>query len=201
VTITVACSDTGPAYERSEVRDFAKTKPSHGTLKQEIAGEPFVYTPNAGFTGTDSFVVGSFDEFGFGSDTGTVTITVRAPKKNGGGGGGGKTGAFGANTLVTVGLAARRIPAGGPLKVLVTNKNVFPITGRLSGKHRHVKLKAKSFAIGGRAKKTVKIKLPKPLQQVLSRKHELTLRLSAAVEDPAGHLRTVSKTVKPKLKR
>ena len=86
VTITVTCTDTGPAYERSEVREFSNTKPSNGTLGQEFAGDPFIYTPNPGFTGTDSFEVGSFDEFGFGSDTGTVTITVAAPKKTGGGG-------------------------------------------------------------------------------------------------------------------
>jgi Ca2+-binding RTX toxin-like protein len=78
VTITVACSDTGPAYEHSDVRAFKKTNPSHGTVKQELAGDPFTYTPNAGFVGKDSFKVGSFDDFGFGSDTGTVTITVRA---------------------------------------------------------------------------------------------------------------------------
>ena len=61
VTITVACSDTGPAYERSEVREFNTTIPSHGTVTQDLAGDPFVYTPNAGFVGTDSFEVGSFD--------------------------------------------------------------------------------------------------------------------------------------------
>jgi dipeptidyl aminopeptidase/acylaminoacyl peptidase len=202
VTIEVACTDTGPAYERSEVRDFAKTEPNHGTLEQEFAGEPFVYTPPAGFTGTDNFVVGSFDEFGFASSTSTVTITVRVPEKHGGGGGGGgKTGAFGTQTLVSVSLAARRIPAGGPLKALVANKNGFAITGRLSGRHGHLKLKARGFAIGARAKKTVKLKLSKPMRRVLRRRHALTLRLSATVKDPAGHLRTVSKTVKPKLKR
>src|SRR5437763_6020891 len=88
-TITVACSDTGPAYEQSDVREFNRTAPSHGTVKQELAGDPFVYTPNAGFVGTDSFKVDSFDDFGFGAGTGTVTITVRAATGGGGGGGGG----------------------------------------------------------------------------------------------------------------
>ncbi len=200
VTIKVACTDTGPAYEQSEVKAFAKTKPSHGTLKQEHAGEPFVYTPNSGFTGTDSFEVGSFDEFGFGSDTGTVKITVQTPKKGGGGGGKTKPGVFGAKTQVTIGLAARRIPANGPIPILVTNKNGFAITGTLSGKRRHVKLKAKRFALGAHKKGTVKLKLPQPLRRVLSRDHVLTLRLSAKVKDAAGNLRTVTKTVRPKLK-
>jgi Tol biopolymer transport system component len=78
VKIAVVCNDTGPAYERTDVKEFKKTDPSHGTLKQDFAGDPFVYTPNPGFKGTDSFTVGSEDDFGFGSDTGTVTITVRA---------------------------------------------------------------------------------------------------------------------------
>ena len=43
-----------------------------------------MYTPNAGFTGTDSFVVQSFDDFGFGDRNGTVTINVRIPQGPGG---------------------------------------------------------------------------------------------------------------------
>lgn len=84
VTITITCSDTGPAYEQSNVREYAKTNPSHGTLKQEFAGDPFVYTPNPGFVGKDSFTVNSFDDFGFGTDTGTVRITVSPTPKCGG---------------------------------------------------------------------------------------------------------------------
>lgn len=124
------------------------------------------------------------------------------------GGGGGPLG-FGAKTLVTLRLTAGRIPAGGPLKILVANNNGFAITGKLSGqtsgkvsvsKRERVKLKAERFRVGARAKKTVKLKLPKALQQLLRRKHKLSLRLTAEVKDPAGHTRTARKTVKPKLK-
>ena len=80
VTINVVCNDTGPAYERTDVREFSKTEPNHGTLTQGSAGDPFVYTPDPGFVGTDSFTVGSEDDFGFGSDSGTVTIRVRGAK-------------------------------------------------------------------------------------------------------------------------
>jgi hypothetical protein len=76
VTFTVECLDTGPAYERSEVREYADTQPSDGTLEQAFAGDPFTYTPTQGFQGTDSFDVNSFDALGFGSDRGTVTIKV-----------------------------------------------------------------------------------------------------------------------------
>ena len=76
VTFTVACTDTGPAYEQTDVLEFSGTDPANGTLTQDQAGQPFTYTPNAGFTGTDSFEVRSFDGLGFGIDRGTVTITV-----------------------------------------------------------------------------------------------------------------------------
>ena len=209
VTITVTCNDTGPAYERSDVKEFKSFEPNHGTLQQEFAGEPFIYTPDKNFSGTDSFVVNSFDDFGFGSEAGTVTISVRPPasppKGKGSPKGKGGASAFGAKTLVALGLAVRRIPAGGPLKILVTNSNGFAITGKLSGqktgKASTSKLKAKAFAVGARAKTTVKMRLPKALRRVLSRKHKLTLALNASVRDPAGDIRIVSRTVTPKLKK
>jgi Tol biopolymer transport system component len=79
VTFQVVCTDTGPAYEQTDVKEFAETAPANGTLAQNFAGDPFTYTPNAGFTGTDAFQVRSFDELGFGSDTGTVRIVVEPP--------------------------------------------------------------------------------------------------------------------------
>ena len=65
-----------PAYEQTDVLEFNGTDPANGTLTQDQAGQPFTYTPNQGFTGTDSFEVRSFDGLGFGTDRGTVTITV-----------------------------------------------------------------------------------------------------------------------------
>ena len=79
VTFQAVCSDTGPAYEQTDVLEFNDTSPTHGTLTQDLAGDPFTYTPDAGFVGTDSFQVKSFDALGFGSDTGTVTLRVQVP--------------------------------------------------------------------------------------------------------------------------
>jgi hypothetical protein len=59
--------------------EFNDTSPTHGTLTQDLAGDPFTYTPDSGFVGTDSFQVKSFDALGFGSDTGTVTLRVQVP--------------------------------------------------------------------------------------------------------------------------
>jgi Ca2+-binding RTX toxin-like protein len=104
VTITVACTDTGPAYEQSEVREFVTSGPTNGTATQEQAGDPITYTPNNGFTGTDSFQIRSFDELGFGTDTGTVTITVQ-PAQGPGGNGGGARPTCGGITATVVGTA------------------------------------------------------------------------------------------------
>ena len=78
VTINVECTDTGPAYEQTTVREFIESPPTNGTTTQDLAGDPITYTPNAGFIGTDSFQIKSFDDLGFGSDTGTVTVNVQA---------------------------------------------------------------------------------------------------------------------------
>ena len=81
VTFQAVCTDTGPAYEQTDVLEFNDTNPTNGTLTQDLAGDPFTYTPNQGFVGTDSFKVKSFDALGFGSDTGTVTLKVEVPGK------------------------------------------------------------------------------------------------------------------------
>ena len=68
-----------PLTSRPTCWSSARTDPANGTLTQDPAGQPFTYTPNAGFTGTDSFEVRSFDGLGFGIDRGTVTISVNQP--------------------------------------------------------------------------------------------------------------------------
>lgn len=63
--------------------------PSHGTLQANGASEGFVYTPNAGYSGSDSFTY-DINNGVMTSNTATVTVTVQAapPKPSGGGGGG-----------------------------------------------------------------------------------------------------------------
>jgi hypothetical protein len=82
ITIPVQCNDTGPQYERSDVKEFISEQPQNGTATQDLAGDPITYTPNANFVGTDFIGIQSFDDFGFGSDKGVVAVTVTAPKSN-----------------------------------------------------------------------------------------------------------------------
>jgi hypothetical protein len=107
---------------------------------------------------------------------------------------------FGQRTLVALGLARRGIPATGPLGVRVRNDNSFAVTARLTALARHMRLRAKAFRVGAHAKKTVKLRLPKPMQRVLQRRHKVRLQLVAKVKDPAGHTRTVKKRVTVRLK-
>jgi Big-like domain-containing protein/WD40 repeat protein len=81
-TIPVQCNDTGPQYERSDVKEFISDQPQNGTTTQDLAGDPITYTPNANFVGTDFIEIQSFDDFGFGSDKGVIAVTVTAPQSN-----------------------------------------------------------------------------------------------------------------------
>ena len=78
VLVGIDCEDTGPDYERTDVREAPNSDPANGTLGPFQPGNPSTvqYTPRAGFTGTDSFRFIGFDDYGFGTDTGTVRITV-----------------------------------------------------------------------------------------------------------------------------
>ena len=119
-------------------------------------------------------------------------------------------GGFGSKTLVTIRLAAGRIPGNGPLKVLIANANDFAVTGAVSGQTAKpitvsrkavVKLKSKRFGLAAKARKTVKLKLPAAMKRTLKRTGKLPLRLTVKVKDPANTTRTVKKKVTPKLKR
>ena len=86
VTVPLKCLDTGPFYERSQVQEFIKEKPAKGTLSEIEQGdqEPstVVYTPNQGFTGTDTFEFSSFDQIaGFSDSPAIATIDVAAPEQ------------------------------------------------------------------------------------------------------------------------
>jgi Ca2+-binding RTX toxin-like protein len=85
VSVPVSCPDSGPAYEQTQVRAVVQTAPSNGTVSPGIGDTAallpanFSYTPNAGFIGTDSFTVRSFDEVSFGDRDGTLTVRVALP--------------------------------------------------------------------------------------------------------------------------
>jgi hypothetical protein len=122
----------------------------------------------------------------------------------------GKPQTFGAKTLVTLALASKRIAPGKPLRVRVTNRNKFAVTGSLggrtirafaaAGKRKRLGLKAKAFTVGAGAKKVVKLKLSKRLRGMLVRDGKVALRLRAVVRSPAGESRSVKRKVTPKLK-
>lgn len=97
VSLTLNCTDTGPAYERTPVRVFvAPGAAANGTATSDVQPSPstVVYTPNQGFAGTDTFLFRGIDDFGFGpSATATVRVLLRGNCANL------QTGTNGADTL------------------------------------------------------------------------------------------------------
>ncbi len=75
VTISVLGNDTDPENDTLVVTDF--TQGASGTVGRGANGD-LVYTPNTGFSGTDSFTYTISDGNG-GFDTATVTVTVDGP--------------------------------------------------------------------------------------------------------------------------
>jgi hypothetical protein len=119
---------------------------------------------------------------------------------------------FDGDTRVTLRLARRRIGRRGPVPVLVTNANPFPIDGQLGGRsvkrfraltsrRRRVNLAPKPLQVAALSNTTVRLSLPRKLRAALRRNRKVALRLSALVNDPARNSRTVAKTVTPRLKR
>ena len=81
VTIGVTGNDSDP--DGSSVCVTNATNPANGSVSISSNGTDVIYTPNAGFTGVDTFVYTVCDADG-GTDTATVTVTVgsgnQAPK-------------------------------------------------------------------------------------------------------------------------
>jgi hypothetical protein len=116
--------------------------------------------------------------------------------------------AFLPKTLVSLSLGAARIPASGPLPIVVSNANNFGVNGSVSAitvrelgsPPRRVPLAARGFSTGPGGKATVKLDLPRKVRDALRSRGQLGFDVTATVHDPAGHTRTVTTRVTPKLK-
>ena len=75
----ILSNDTDPEGGALTVALPLNTTPVRGTVVQNTDGS-FVYTPNVGFTGTDSFSYRAKDPGGLQSNLATVTITVGPPQ-------------------------------------------------------------------------------------------------------------------------
>ena len=147
---------------------------------------------------------GSIANVGDGSDIGAYEARRPRAVVRAGDGSSAGAAAFGARTLVTLRLGAKRIRAHGPLPVVVTNANRFAVSGRLSGAtatRPRVALATRSIRVRSLATATVRFALPKRVRLRLVHKGRLALRLRAGVHDPAGHTRTVTKTVSVRLRK
>jgi hypothetical protein len=186
---------------------------NNGGLTQTMepaAGSPAIDAGSAfGLTTDQRGLCRPFDDpavlnFDDGTDIGAVEVGAQpcpTPPGPPAPGGGASAASFGRNTLITLSLAAGRIGRKGVVPIRVRNRNSFTVKGRLSGKRKRAHTKTKRFSVAAGKRKTVKLTLPRSLRRLLISKHRVTLRLSAVVQDPAGHKRTVVKSVKPRLKK
>ncbi|MFD0916458.1 Ig-like domain-containing protein, partial [Pseudahrensia aquimaris] len=78
VSIDVLANDTDDQGDAQMIQSFDPTSANGGTVTQGANGE-LVYTPAAGFTGTDTFTYVVVDDQG-ATDTATVTVTVNNQK-------------------------------------------------------------------------------------------------------------------------
>ena len=80
--IPLLCADTGPNYEQTPVNAIATEGPTNGTVTPEVSQvvpASITYTPNPGFSGTDTLTIRSFDAVTFGDRNGTVAVNVTRP--------------------------------------------------------------------------------------------------------------------------
>jgi hypothetical protein len=91
VTIPTECTDTGPAYERTPVREgLTGDEPAHGTATDPLKDDSntSTYTPEPGFTGTDTFRYRGVDDAGFSEGSAVITVNVVVPQQPAGPAGG-----------------------------------------------------------------------------------------------------------------
>jgi hypothetical protein len=127
------------------------------------------------------------------ADNAKLTLSIAPAQGGGGGGGGGQPEQpatqqrFGANTLVTIAPASRRLKPGQAVRVRVRNNNAFAVSGRLGSRRLNVP---------ARSTTTVKVKLSAKQRRALKRKRSVAVRLTAVIRDPAGQSRRVSRSVR-----
>ncbi len=107
------------------------------------------------------------------------------------------SGYFGAKAQVRVSLAANRVGARGPLKVVIANANGFEVTGKLSGRSRGgIALKSRALRVAAHRKAIVRLTLPQAARLLLARDAKLSLHITVRAKDPLGHTRIATKNLK-----
>jgi hypothetical protein len=147
----------------------------------------------------------SLPNAGDGSDIGAVEIqttpcVLPSPPGN----------SVSSKALVTLRLGAKRVAAGRPLPVVVSNGSAFAVSGGLSGHtasrigtahKKRIALRSEPFSLGKEARETVDLQLPRKLVLFFKRTGKLRLDLQAVVRDPAGNESAIEATVSAKLKK
>lgn len=108
---------------------------------------------------------------------------------------------FGRSPRITLSLAGRAMARGGHVRVRITNRNLFGVTGRLTTtaavrvRGRRVALPSRAFRVAANGRTVVTVRLPARLRAVVAWRRAVRLRLRAGVRDPRGATRTVARVL------
>src|SRR5437899_1792040 len=80
--VTITLTGTSPIPNDVNLKFSVLSMPQNGKLVTGTTSNTVTYTPNAAFTGTDTFTYKATDSQGVSSNTATVTITVNAAQNN-----------------------------------------------------------------------------------------------------------------------
>jgi hypothetical protein len=99
VTVNVIANDVDSDGSIDPTTVHIASQPAHGSVSVTQSGS-VVYTPNAGYQGSDSFTYSENDNQGATSNIATVTITTTQPPPPSSGGSGSSSGGGGAVDLL-----------------------------------------------------------------------------------------------------
>ena len=185
VQVPVTCADAD-----GDMFTYELDTPANGTVA--LQGPQYIYTPKAGFSGTDSFTYRAKDTFDLTADTATISVTVTAPPA--------AAPDRSAPTVTLKNASKKQV-----LSITVTSNEAGSATFT-AALDRATAKKLKLSRTVGTLKRTLKagtatlkIKLSSKAAKAFKKRKSVKLTVTAVVTDAAGN--TTTKTLKVTLKR
>ena len=186
VQVPVTCADAD-----GDMFTYELGAPANGTVA--LQGTQYIYTPKAGFTGTDSFTYRAKDTFDLTADNATISVTVTAAP------------AATPTDMTAPTIALKNASKKQALSITVTSNEAGSATFT-AALDRATAKKLKLSRTVGTLKRTLKagtatlkIKLSSKAAKAFKKRKSVKLTVTAVVTDAAGNKTT--KTLKVTLKR
>ena len=186
VQVPVTCADAD-----GDMFTYELDTPANGTVV--LQGTQYIYTPKAGFSGTDSFAYRAKDTFDLTADNATISVTVTAAP------------AATPTDMTAPTIALKNASKKQALSITVTTNEAGSATFT-AALDRATAKKLKLSRTVGTLKRTLKagtatlkIKLSSKAAKAFKKRKSVKLTVTAVVTDAAGNKTT--KTLKVTLKR